>query len=1156
MLKLLRFLALLAAPAIPGLAQSTSGQITGQVQDPAGASVPEAQIEVTNVENGFVRSTRTSAAGGFTLAALPPGSYRLSVTKQGFKPIVRTGVSIRVDQVARFDFILEVGAAAESITVEAAAPLLDQATSALGQVIDNTKISNIPLNGRSSFRLVQLTPGVLSAPSANGQFGDIPVNTMDDSIFSINGGRNKSNEVLIDGVPSTTGFVNGITTIPSIDSTAEFKVQSSNLSAEWGRFSGGVVNVSTKSGTNQLHGSLFEFLRNSAMDANEFFNNRAGGKRPPFRMNQYGFAAGGPVRLGKLFDGRNKTFFFADLQQTRYRRGDTFLATLPTALQRTGDFSQTLTGTGALIAVFDPASTVTQAGRSVRTPFGGNRIPTNRLDPIARNLVTYYPNGNTAGDPNSQTNNYFSNAQRTIDQANYSFRGDQNIGANHRLFGRFAAMRSTLGQPDVFGNIASSGVGANGKLLLNNLSGALDSTSTLNPNTILTVRYGVARFYWGRPTRSFGFDQSKLGYPTSLTSQYQVPVFPIVNVDGFAGLGGGSVLFTGQDTHSLLASVTRVAGSHTLKLGFDGRLRRMNRTSVTAGGGRFAFNRGFTQGPDPNVASLTAGHGLASLLLGTAASGDANLGVGIALQNFYFAAYLQDDFRVNRRLTLNLGLRYESETAPTERYNQLNFFNFGLPSPVRNPQFPNLTGGYEYASANSRSTFVRDANNVAPRFGFAYTLNKRTVLRGGAGLFYAPLEISDSDTGYSPSDGYSAGTPYVASIDGGLNAFRSVSMPFPEGLVKPTANRLGARTFLGQGTTSWMRSPRTPLTVQWNFDLQHELPGAVVVDVAYTASRGMYLTQNREFNALDPQYLALGTGLQAQVDNPFFGQITTGALAQPRVARRQLLLPYPQFTSVLVINDTSGNSTYHALNLKVEKRYRAGLSILGSYTWAKLLADVRNGLSTLDNNQNAGLRPGIQNWYDLRSERAVSELDVQHNLTLSYVLELPFGKGKRFAAQASGWAGKVVDGWQFSGITVLRGGFPLNFSAPIAGGGNRPNSTGVSAHINDHGSRGGAVARWFDTSQFLVPPPFTNGNVGRALSSVRGPALLNQDLALAKNTRVSERINLQLRFESFNLLNRPHLWMPVTAANNIQFGQITSTTGLPRVNQVALKVIF
>ncbi len=1156
LLRCLFLISTLLILALPVCSQSTSGQITGQVRDVSGGLIPDAEVAAANLENGFSRVTRTADTGGFTLPFLPPGTYRLTITKSGFKAATRANVEIRVDQVARLDFTLEVGTASESITVEASVPVLDQATSALGQVIDNTKISNMPLNGRSSFRLVQLTPGVLSAPSANGQFGDIPVNTMDDSIFSINGGRNKSNEVMIDGVPSTTGFVNAITTIPSIDSTQEFKVQSSNLSAEWGRFGGGVVNVSTKSGSNQVHGTMFEFLRNSAMDANEFFNKRAGGGKPPFRMNQYGLAVGGPVRLGKLYDGRNKTFFFADFQGTRYRRGDTFLTSVPTALQRAGDFSQTFTPAGALIAIFDPASTVIQGGRSVRTPFPGNAIPANRQDPISRNLVAFYPNANTAGNPVTQTNNYFSNASRTIDQANYSFRGDQNIGSNHRLFGRFAAMRSTLGQPDVFGNIASSGVGANGKLYLNNANGVLDSTSTLSPTAILTVRYGFARFYWGRPTRSFGFDQTTLGYPASVVGQYQVPVFPVVNVDGFAALGGGSVLFTGQDSHSLLSSVTRIMGSHTIKAGFDGRLRRMNRTSVAAGGGRFSFTRGFTQGPDPNVAAINAGNGLASMLLGTAASGDANIGVGISLQNFYFAGYLQDDFRVNNRLTLNFGLRYETETAPTERYNQLNSFSFDLPSPVKNAQFPNLAGGYEFASADVRTTFSRDSNNVAPRFGFAYTLNRRTVLRGGGGIFYAPLEISDSDTGYSPSDGYSSATPYVASLDGGLTSFSSIRNPFPGGLVQPTGGGLGARTFLGQGTTSWMRSPATPVTVQWNLDVQHELPGAIVLDVAYSGSRGIHLTQNREWNALDPRYLSLGAGLQTQVDNPFFGQITTGALAQPRVARRQLLMPYPQFTSVMVINDTSGNSIYHSLNVKAEKRYSAGVSVLVSYTWAKLLADVRNGLATLDNNQNAGLRPAVQNWYDLKSERTVSELDVNQNLTLSYVVELPFGKGKRFAGNVNGIAGGLIGGWQFSGITVLRGGFPLNFSAPITGGGNRPNSTGVSAHIADHGSRGNAIDKWFDTAQFLLPPPFTFGNVGRALSDVRGPSLINQDLALAKSTRIMEGVALQFRFESFNLLNRPHLWMPNTALNNVLFGQINTTTGLPRVNQAALKVIF
>ncbi|MBM3785758.1 MAG: hypothetical protein FJW30_15455 [Acidobacteria bacterium] len=503
--------------AVAAYAQSTAGQITGLVTDATGAAVPGAALEVQNVDTGISHTGQTNEQGAYRFPFLAPGVYRVRVEKQGFRAVNRSNVRLQVDQVAQLDFALEVGSASEAITVEAAAPLLEQSTSALGQVIDNSKISNIPLNGRSSFRLVQLTPGVLNAPSANGQFGDIPVNTMDESIISINGGRNKTNEIMIDGVPSTTGFVNVMTTIPSVDATEEFKVQSSNLSAEWGRFGGGVINVSTKSGTNEFHGTLFEFLRNSVLDSNEFFNKGAGRAIPPFRMNQYGFALGGPVV-------KNRTFFFADVQGTKWRKGDIFIASLPTALQRAGDFSQTLTAANQRILVYDPQTTRDNPavpGRLVRDAFPGNVVPAARIDPVVRRMMTFFPQPNATGVPLTQANNFVSNAPRKIDQINYSARGDHNVSSSHRVFGRFSVLRSTIFQPDSFGNAATSGPGANGNLNLYNYSASLDNTVTLTPTAILTVRYGFARFYWGRPTRSFGFNQTELGLPQSLVGQFQ-----------------------------------------------------------------------------------------------------------------------------------------------------------------------------------------------------------------------------------------------------------------------------------------------------------------------------------------------------------------------------------------------------------------------------------------------------------------------------------------------------------------------------------------------------------------------------------------------------------------------------------------------------------
>ena len=411
---------------------SQTAQITGRVTDASEAVVPGVDITVTNAATSVAIKTVTNASGIFAIPLLPIGTYRVEVQKAGFRPVTRDGVTLAVDQVARLDFVLQVGQMTQAVEVTAAAPILQQDSSALGQVVDTSKIANIPLNGRSPFRLVQLTPGVLSTPAANGQFGDLAVNTTWDSNFSINGGRFQSNEVQIDGVPSTAGFFNQITTIPTVEATQEFKVQSNGLSAEWGRSGGGVVNVSTRGGTNEFHGALFEFLRNSKFDANEFFNKRSGRPIPPFRMNQFGGSVGGPVRP-------NKTFFFADYQGSRWRRGDVFFATLPTALERAGDFSRTLNNRGEMVAVYDPLTTKAdpaRAGQYIRTPFAGNVIPANRIEPISRKLIEYFPQPNTAGDQFTGFNNFVSNASRKVDQNQFSGRLDHNFSERHRIFGR------------------------------------------------------------------------------------------------------------------------------------------------------------------------------------------------------------------------------------------------------------------------------------------------------------------------------------------------------------------------------------------------------------------------------------------------------------------------------------------------------------------------------------------------------------------------------------------------------------------------------------------------------------------------------------------------------------------------------------------------
>ncbi len=1143
------FLALVGTSGL--FAQGASAQLVGRIADPSGSSVPGASLKLTNVETGAVRDTQSDESGSYVFPLLQPGSYRLTVTKDGFRPVSRTGITLLVDQVARIDQELELGSVTQEVQVLAAPPLLESETSAIGQVVDSEKIQSIPLNGRSAFRLVQLTPGLIASPAANGQFGDIPVNTNQDSVFSINGGRQMSNEILIDGVPSTTGQFNSITTIPSIEATQEFKVQSNSLSAEWGRFSGGVVNVSTRSGTNDLHGSVYEYLRNNAFDANEFFNKGAGRDIPPFRMNQFGGAAGGPLNLGRLYSGRNRTFFFGDYQGTRWRRGDTFRGSLPTALERSGDFSQTLNQRGERVVIYDPLTTQS----NIRSPLPGNVIPASRLDPIARRLVEFYPQPNATGDAFTNFNNYVNNAPRTVGQNQLSGRIDHNVTDSYRVFGRFAHNRTVLTQPDSYGNVATPDPGAVGTTPFRQTTFAFDNTITVSPSSIVTIKYGLARWYQFRETRSYGFDQRSLGYPDSLISQFQIPVFPSVGVEQYGALGGQSYFNSGNDTHSLIGGWTKVMGKQTLKMGGEARLRRINFLLIQGGGGSFQFNRTFTRGPNALTFYDNAGNGIASLLLGYAASGSVPVISGTSLQNWYGAGYVQDDVRLTTKLTMNIGLRYETESPFTERYNSINYFDADLASPVRNGQFPNLTGGLAFASPEARHVWNWDRINFAPRLGFAWSVAPKTVIRAGGGFFYSPAETSNAATAFASNAGYSASTPFVGTLDNGLTPFRTLSNPYPEGIQQPIRNAQGASTFLGQGLNVWDARQQMPVTYQWNFNVQRELPGRILADVAYAASRGVHLAfRNRQMNELDPRYLTLGAALNQQTANPFFGQINVGTLAQRTVTRRQLLLPFPQYTGVNVINMTMANSNYHSLQLKVDKRFSSGVGVLLAYTAGKLISDVNN---TVSNNGGAVNNPAnSQNWYDLRQERSVSEMDVSQSLVVSFVGELPFGPGKPLLSGARGAVAMLAAGWQLNGISSYRTGFPVALTATIPGGGNRPNSTGRSARLEGDRTRGQKLDQWFDTTQFLQPASFTLGNAGRTVPDLRGPSIFNQDLSLIKNTRISERVQLQLRFEFFNVFNTPQFALPNRVMGSGQFGRVQSTLLLPRVGQVAAKINF
>lgn len=1144
---------LLLAFASYGNGQQQTAELTGTVTDASGAAVAGATVAVVNASRGIKATVVSDSHGNYIVPLLPPAEgYTVTVSHEGYKASVRNNLTLQVAQVASVDFKLDLGDVNQAVTVTAAEPLLDTQTSSLGQVITGQTVEALPLNGRSSFRLIQLTPGVTFNRSAYGQFGDVPVNTTWDTNFSINGGRTQSNEILIDGVPSSTGFFDQITTLPTVDDTQEFKVQSNNLSAEYGRYSGGAINITTKSGTNSYHGNVFEFIRNSALDANNFFNKAAGKPNPSFQMNQFGGTFGGPLTIPGLYHGHDRTFFFVDYQGTRRIQGHTFIGTVPTALERAGDFSQTKNANGDLVKIFNPFTTT----NGTRTQFAGNIIPANMLDPVAQKILAYYPDPNLPGDANTHVNNYISNAPIRLSQDLGSLRIDQNVTNKYHLFGRYAYSKTSLTQPNTFGNIADRS-GAVGTTLFRNQSFAFDNTYAFSPSLLLTVNYGFARWYQARQTLSYGFDNATLGFPDSLVKAIGIPMFPAINITGYTGLANQSYLNNGNDSHALLISLTKIIGRHDIIVGVDGRLHRINFFNVQNSGGSYSFAVAQTQGPVATKATTTAGNAFASFLLGAGSSGNMPLGSGVELQNLYGAIYVQDNIRMSEKLTVNLGLRYDGESPYVDRRNQLNYFDPNVPSPAANPSFPELTGGLVFATKDGtpRNVYTRQHNNVAPRVGFSYSATNQIVLRGGFGISYAPLEVSSNAVGFSPSLGYASSTAWNTSNDRGLTPANLLRDPFPQGLVQPTGNSEGAATQLGQSIDVWYKNPPTPYAIQWNADVQQQFPGALLFDLGYAGSRGVHLTGIFERNQLDPKYLSLGTDLTTQVPNPFAPYVSIGALSNPKVSKQQLLLPFPQFLSVQEVNNPYGESSYHSLQTKLVKRPAHGVSFLVSYTWSKLISNA--------NAQDAPIGPtdntSVQNYYDLRAERSVSEFDVPHSLVVNTVVQLPFGQGERFLGGIGNAANKFIGGWKASAIWTEQSGFPLILNTSVAGGGNRVNLVpGVDPVIHGKRSNIDRVKEWFNTDAFVTPDPYHFGTVRRTFTQVRGPGVQNVDASLSKNTTFFDRLNTEFRAEFFNVTNTPHFAMPNMGRQTAGFGRITAVnnTPPPRQIQFALKISF
>jgi hypothetical protein len=1160
---------IIAAASQPLKAQTPTGTLQGVVEDVSGAVVPDGKVLIINVETNETKELRTDNNGRYLQPFLLPGTYTIVVEKQGFRTIRQENVKLDVGQNRSVDLTLDLGGVAQEIRVEAAPPPVDTNSSTFGQNIENKRIADLPLNGRSALSLAALSPGV--NPTGGG------------STPHISGSQTSTSEVQIDGTTSVTaGVIGGLNRLvyePQVDAVHEFSVQVNGLPAEYGRFAGGVINVVTKSGTNSLHGSLYEFLRNSVLDANNFFANRAGRDKGSFKRNQWGGTVGGPVVIPELYNGRDKTFFFFGFEGTNQRSQSVFSGTVPIQAWREGDFSNLRTASGAPITIYDPLTgrpDPADPSKFIRSPFEGNRIPANRLNPIAVNALKYFPQPNTPStNPYTHVNNYIVSGATTSDAYRMDTRIDQNWTEQWRMFARVSIGWDESVPLNAYNNEATPNDGS-GLNFGRRRSVTLDNVFSFTPTLIGNIRYGFGRNVSDRIPFGSGFDLTTLGFPASLNdvAARNLRIFPKMDFTGVLSSLGQNFTraFEAGMSHTLTGAITKVFSGHNVKVGGEYRKFFVNYHQFGSPASNYVFSQGWTQ-QEISTVSPTSGSPIASFLLGLPASGSISHTSAPAVASSYFAGYVQDDWKLTSRLTLNLGLRYEVERPRTERFNRLAYFDLNAPSPIAGqvsalacPACGDLRGAMQFTDAENRRQVPVNYSNWGPRIGFAFAPDAKTSVRASYGITYPPSAFTagGASIGFT---GFNSSTSFIGTRDNMRTIAATLTNPFPEGYNFPLGREGGPGTNLGLGTgDSVIDRNRSPYVQQWNLTIQRALPANFVVEIGYIGSRGVNLIDGDSggdagdpLNQLPASAMSLGSELLRIVPNPFFGIITnpTSVLSAPTVEYRQLLRPYPQYSDVSIHRRPQAQSVYHAITLRVEKRFANGFSFLGSYTAGKSIDDG----SAVAWWEGPTARSFLDH-YNRPLERAISSWDVPQRLVLSYLYELPFGRGRRFLAGAPSALNLLVSGWQVNGISTFQSGTPVLISTPqnntfIYTRSQRPNNNGESARITG-GSTDSRLSQWFDTSVFSQPPSFTFGATGRALPDVRNPGLRNTDLSIFKNTYFGPdgRLNLQYRLEMFNAFNTPQFAAPGASLNTAAFGVISGTAVAPRQIQMALKLLW
>ncbi len=1139
---------------LPALAQTSTGSINGVITDPSGAAIRGASVTLTDSGTQEARHAVTTSSGSYSFSFLPPAVYSVDVSAPGFDRYVQSAIKLDVASAISISPKLRIGSPTSTINVTDQAPLLETETSSIGYEIDQKTITDLPTDGRNVYGLATLVPGVIAPPA----FTQVSTGMYNEQFVSINGSRSNQSLFLLDGGTNSNSAFYGPTLYPSIDSVQEFKVMTNNYSAEYSNAAGGVVNVITKSGSDDYHGAVFEFLRNNALDANYFFNNRYNVPLGPYKFNQFGAAIGGPVRIPHLYEpAKNRLFFYLSYEGLRWVQIQNTSAIVPTALEHQGDFSQTYAANGQLQVIYDPATihpdpNPNDPGGYVRDPFPGNVIPQSRLDPVAAQIMKYYPLPNVGGNSDVAGQSNFYESQSGLTSKNTgSFRVDYAISDKQRIFGRYAENVSVIDRPNPFLGYASPAGPSIGDDRLLQYQDVIDYTNTLSPHSVLELNSSYNRYPLYRTPPGYDFNPTTVGMPSYFNQLNSTlpPCFPEIGAAGYIGLGVCGELVNIMNSYQEVANVIRTYKTHNFKFGLIFSTNQQDtRANVDA---QANLNFGTAQtAQNANVYSPTSGNGIASFLVGFGNGGQIVSGQPpIFIITKHLGGYFQDDWQFRKNLTFNLGLRYDVNTPYTERHNRMTDLTLTAQSPLQVPGL-DLKGGFEYPGTDGLSRYVSnvDFHDVQPRLGFAYSANPKLVVRGGAGLFMGPIIGSGT-----PQDGYYSSTQWVSSLDGGNHEEYPLSNPFPQGFVLPSGNSLGLATLLGQGGTGIRRNQKTSYSEQWNLDTQYALPGDLLLDVAYAGSAGVHLYYFQVLNQLPDSLMSMGTALQQQVPNPFYGKVTIGPLSQPTISQEQLLLPFPQFT-FLNSNTSEGSSIYHALQVVLKKNFRRGLSFQVSYTYGKLIDDM-DGFGAWTGPADGG---NIQDWDNPKAERAPAIFDVTHHLVANWIYELPFGRGKPFVHERV--ASAIVGGWQLNGIGTFQGGVPLQMGTITNtldnnGGAQRPDRvSGVDPY--ESGPMYQRINKYFNPSAYTAPPPFTYGNIARSLGYLRGPGIANWDLSLFRNIHFYDRLAMQLRAEAFNAFNRTQFGIPDTTIGDPAAGRIFSQSNVPRDIQIAVKLTF